>query len=133
METARNRVRAHRTGDRAAEEEKDMQGLSVLAIDAMDVFGVLAPAAFLVLIAAFVIGVRSSGTRRTKERVGEAELREGTFTGAERATLEWPRSRRKPTLAEVLRIAEMYGYRLTDREDADDVVVLRFERVHEDD
>lgn len=110
-----------------------MQGLSVLAIDALDVFGVLYPVAFLVVIAAVVIGVRSSGTRRTKERVGEAELREGTFTGAERVTLEWPRSRRKPTMAEVLRIGEMYGYRLVDREDAADEVVLRFERVHEDD
>lgn len=110
-----------------------MQGPDVLAIDAMDVFGVLYPVALLVVVAALVIGIRSSGARRTKERVGEAELREGTFTGAERVALEWPRSRRRPTLAEVLRIGEMYGYRLVDREDADEVVVLRFERVPEDD
>ena len=38
-------------------------------------------------------------------RLGEAELREGTFTGAERVTLAWPRHRRRPTLAEVLRMA----------------------------
>lgn len=110
-----------------------LQSSVVLAIDALDVFGVLYPVAFLVVIAAVVIGVRSSGVRRTKERAGEAELREGTFTGAERVTLAWPRRRRRPTLAEVLRIGEMYGYRLTDREDADDVVVLRFERVQEED
>lgn len=110
-----------------------MQGPNVLAIDALDVFGVLYPVAFLVVIAAVVIGIRSSGMRRTKERVGEAELREGTFTGAERVTLEWPRRRRRPTLAEVLRIGDMYGYRLVDREDADDVVVLRFAKDREED
>lgn len=110
-----------------------MQAPHLMTIDAMDVFGVLYPVAFLVVVAAVVIGVRSSGTRRTKERVGEAELREQTFTGAERVTLQWPRRRRRPTLAEVLRIGEMYGYRLVDREDTDDVVVLRFERVHEED
>lgn len=110
-----------------------MQAQVLLAIDALDVFGVLYPVAFLVVIVAVVIGIRSSGMRRTKEFAGEAELREQTFTGAERVTLEWPRRRRKPTLAEVLRIAEMYGYRLADREDTDDVVVLRFERVHEED
>ena len=50
-----------------------MQGPDVLAIDAMDVFGVLYPVALLVVVAALVIGIRSSGARRTKERVGEAE------------------------------------------------------------
>lgn len=96
------------------------------AVDALTVFGLVIPVAFFVLMVAVVRGVGSSGRARTQESPGERELRETAFTGAPRATVQWPRNRRKPSLADVLRIADLYGYELVDREDAADTVVLRF-------
>ena len=98
-------------------------------MDAMDVYAWVFPLAGLALTAALVIGVRSSGRERTKASPAELRLRERTFTGADHVTLEWPRDRRRPTLAGVLRIGEMYGYRLVDRREQEHVTVLEFERV----
>ena len=68
---------------------------------AMNVFGVVYPFVLLVIAAAVWLGVRSSGRERTHASALEQRLREHTFTGQDRVTLEWPRDRRRPCLARV--------------------------------
>lgn len=101
-------------------------------ITTMNVFGVVFPFVLAVLVIALVIGVRSSGRDRTHASEVETRLRERTFTGQDRVTLEWPRDRRRPTLANVVAIAETYGYRLLDRREREHVVELDFERILDD-
>ncbi|MDY6054330.1 hypothetical protein [Micrococcus sp.] len=97
----------------------------------MNVFGVVFPFVLALLVVAVVVGVRSSGRQRTRASAVELRLRERTFTGQDTAVLEWPRDRRRPTLAHVVSLGESYGYRLTDRIDREHVVELRFERMSE--
>ena len=52
------------------------------------------------------LGIRSSGRERTHASAVEQRLRERTFTGQDRVTLEWPRDRRRPSLAKVVSIGE---------------------------
>jgi len=60
-----------------------------------------------------------------------AALLAGVFTGAPRARLEWPRDRRRPTLAQLVRIGESHGYRLVSRTEAEHVYILDFQRVED--
>ena len=99
---------------------------------AMNVFGVVYPFVLLVIAAAVWLGIRSSGRERTHASALEQRLRERTFTGQDRVTLEWPRDRRHPSLAKVVSIGESYGYRLLDKREREHVVELEFERVLDD-
>ena len=101
-------------------------------ITTMNVFGVVFPFVLLVIVIAVVLGVRSSGAERTRASEVETRLRERTFTGQDRVTLEWPRERRRPTLASVVSIGEAYGYRLLDKREREHVVELDFERILDD-
>ncbi|MCG7422317.1 hypothetical protein MHY29_05650 [Micrococcus sp. ACRRV] len=96
------------------------------------VMGWVFPVVLLVIAAAFWLGVRSSGGAREDSDL-ERRLRERTFTGAPRARLEWPRDRRRPTLAQLVRIGESHGYRLVSRTEAEHVYILDFQRVEDDD
>ncbi|WP_248123579.1 hypothetical protein [Micrococcus lacusdianchii] len=100
-------------------------------MDAMDVFAWVFPAVLLVVGLAFWLGVRSSG-RDHEESDLERRLRERTFPGTPRARLEWPKDRRRPTPARLVRIGESYGYRLVARGETDHVYVLDFERAADD-
>ena len=99
---------------------------------AMNVFGVVYPFVLLVIAAAVWLGIRSSGRERTHASALEQRLRERTFTGQDRVTLEWPRDRRRPSLAKVVSIGESYGYRLLDKREREHVVELEFERILDD-
>ena len=99
---------------------------------AMNVFGVVYPFVLLVIAAAVWRGIRSSGRERTHASALEQRLREHTFTGQDRVTLEWPRDRRRPSLAKVVSIGESYGYRLLDKREREHVVELEFERILDD-
>lgn len=101
-------------------------------MDGVHVMGLIFPVAALVMLAAFVIGVRSSGRTRTEVSDVERRLRERTFTGAPRAVLEWPHERRRPSLARLAQIGESYGYRLVDSGRREHVTVLRFEKADDD-
>lgn len=100
-------------------------------MDAMDVFAWVFPAVLLVVALAFWLGVRSSGRSRPESDL-ERRLRERTFTGAPRVRLEWPRDRRRPTLAALVAIGEARGYRLLSRDETEHVYVLEFERVDDE-
>ena len=99
---------------------------------AMNVFGVVFPFVLLMIATAVWLGVRSSGRERTHASAVEQRLRERTFTGQDRVTLEWPRDRRRPTLAKVVSIGESYGYRLLGKREREHVVELEFERILDD-
>ncbi|MDO5634131.1 MAG: hypothetical protein Q4G34_04605 [Micrococcus sp.] len=99
---------------------------------AFQVIGIVFPVVLAVLIAVVVYGARASGAQRTKASDFELRLRETVFTGQPEATLQWPRDRRRPSMAEALRVGEIYGYQLVDREDREHVVNLRFEKVETD-
>ena len=101
-------------------------------MDAMQVFGIVFPFVLGIIIAALIVGARSSGRERTRASAFELRLRETVFTGAEHTELVWPRERRRPSMASALRIGDMYGYELTDRIDRDHDVLLRFTRRDED-
>ena len=89
---------------------------------AMNVFGVVYPFVLLVIAAAVWLGIRSSGRERTH----------ASALGQDRVTLEWPRDRRRPSLAKVVSIGESYGYRLLDKREREHVVELEFERILDD-
>ena len=101
-------------------------------ITTMNVFGVVFPFVLAVIVVAMIVGIRSSGRERTQASEVELRLRERTFTGQDRVTLEWPRDRRRPTLAKVVAIAESYGYRLLEKRERDHVIELDFERIRDD-
>ena len=75
---------------------------------------------------------KRQGRERTHASALEQRLRERTFTGQDRVTLEWPRDRRRPSLAKVVSIGESYGYRLLDKREREHVVELEFERILDD-
>ena len=102
-------------------------------METMAVYAWVFPAALLAMAAAIAVGVRSSGRTRTRSSEVETRLRERTFTGADRVSLEWPRDRRRPTLATVVSLGEMYGYGLVDRIEREHVIERRFERLRDDD
>ena len=101
-------------------------------METMAVYAWIFPVSLLAMAAAIVVGVRSSGRERTGSSEVETRLRERTFTGADRVSLEWPKERRRPTLATVVSMGESYGYRLLDRVEREHVVVLEFERIRTD-
>lgn len=101
-------------------------------ITTMNVFGVVFPFVLAVIVVAMIVGIRSSGRERGQASEVELRLRERTFTGQDRVTLEWPRDRRRPTPAKVVAIAESYGYRLLEKRERDHVIELDFERIRDD-
>lgn len=69
-------------------------------MDAKQVFGIVFPFVLAIIIAALIVGARSSGRERTRASVFELRLRETVFTGpstpswsgrANAVARRWPR------------------------------------------
>lgn len=99
---------------------------------AMNAYGVVFPIVLITLALALWLGVRASGAERRPESDLERRLRERTFDGRDRVTLEWPRERRRPSLARLVSFGESCGYRFVGRRDREHVVDLDFERIDDD-